>query len=241
MAKKISNAKRFINAFNDIDYALRTQLGFKRSMGFSDMIRRAASLNHLVRKYEDDLIDYGRLRNAIIHNSDDEKIIAEPHDEVTLKIEALANLIQTPPKVLDVLDVKDVFTISYDVSIKDTIVMMSSTKFSNIPIYKNGELIGVANGQKILDALGEYMSNNDNLEDFVKNNPIEIITNNMNFTNYYMVLHAGVTIDHVLNEFLNNRKLLVIILTKTGTMKEPPIGIITSSDYMELNKILENY
>ena len=145
-----TNAKRFINAFNQIDYALRVQHNFKRSMGFSDMIRRAVSINHLVRKYEDDLIDYGRLRNAIIHNSNDDVIIAEPHEDVVEKIESLAHLITTPPKALDVLVEKEVFTVNYDVSIKDVMQKITSTKFSNIPVYKHGELVGVANGQKIL-------------------------------------------------------------------------------------------
>ena len=85
--KTISHARRFINAYNQIDYALRVQHNFKRSMGFSDMIRRAVSLNHIVRKYEDDLIDFGRLRNAIIHGSNDDILIAEPHEDVVFKIE----------------------------------------------------------------------------------------------------------------------------------------------------------
>lgn len=236
-----TNAKRFINAFNQIDYGLRTQHNFKRSMGFSDMIRRAVSINHLVRKYEDDLIDYGRLRNAIIHNSNDEIIIAEPHEDVVEKIESLAHLITTPPKALDVLVEKEVFTVNYDVSIKDVIEKITSTKFSNIPVYKNGELVGVANGQKILNVLGECLLSNHDLDDFIASHKIEDIAKLPSEINYYMVMPADVTIDQVLAEFLKNRKLLVIILTKTGTMHEPPLGIITSSDYMELNKILENY
>ena len=56
-----SNSRRFINAYNAIDYAIRVQHNFKRSMSFSDVIRRAVPVNYLVRKYEDELIDYGRL------------------------------------------------------------------------------------------------------------------------------------------------------------------------------------
>ena len=119
--KTLSNAKRFINAYNQIDYSLRVQHNFKRSMGFSDMIRRAVSINHIVRKYEDDLIDFGRLRNAIIHGSNDDVIIAEPHEDVVLKIEHLERLITTPPKALDVLNEKDVLTVNFDMSIKDVI------------------------------------------------------------------------------------------------------------------------
>ena len=241
MSKETSNAKRFINAFNQIDYAIRVQHNFKRSMGFSDMIRRAVSVNHIVRKYEDDLIDFGRLRNAIVHYSNQDEIIAEPHIDVVEKIEGLAKLITTPPIVTDVLAEKGVFTVNYDVSIKDVIMRMTETKYSNIPVYKNGELIGVANGQKILNILGQKLLDGENAEEYLSCHSIEEIASMPNENNYYIVMPVNITIDRVLAEFLANRKLLVIILTKTGTMHEPPIAIITSSDYMELNKILENY
>ncbi len=241
MTKKQTNAKRFVNAFNQIDYALRVQHNFKRSMGFSDMIRRAVSVNHIVRKYEDDLIDYGRLRNAIVHNSNPDEVIAEPHEDVVDKIENLARLITTPPKVLDVLAEKDVFTVNFDVSIKEVIKKMTSTKFSNIPVYKDGELIGVANGQKILNILGEKLLEGESADEYLSTHNIDEIASMPNDNNYYMVMSANATIDQVLAEFLANRKLLVIIITKTGTMNETPLAIITSSDYMELNKILENY
>ena len=84
--KSQTNARRFINAYNKIDYAIRVQHGFKRSMSFSEVVRKAVPLNYIVRKYEDDLVDYGRLRNAIIHKSNDEYIIAEPHEEIVEKI-----------------------------------------------------------------------------------------------------------------------------------------------------------
>jgi len=238
---KQTNSKRFIKAFNQIDYALRTQHGFKRSMSFSDMIRKAVSMNHIVRKYEDDLIDYSRLRNAIVHSSDGEDSIAEPHDNVTAKIEKMAKLLTTPPKIIDVITEKDVFTVNYDLTIKDVIKKMSLTHFSNLPVYKNGELIGVANGQKILNILGDKLLAGEELEEYISNHTIEEIALLPSEVNYYEVMPANSTIDQVLAEFLTNRKLLAIILTKNGTMNEVPLGIITSSDYMELNKILENY
>ena len=37
---KNSNAKRFLDAYNDIDYALKTRYGMNRAMGFSDLIRK---------------------------------------------------------------------------------------------------------------------------------------------------------------------------------------------------------
>ena len=82
-----TNAERFITAYNSIDYSLRTIYNFKRSMSFSDVIRRGVVLNSVVRKYEEDLIDFGRLRNAIIHQGNSKYTIAEPHDDIVEKIE----------------------------------------------------------------------------------------------------------------------------------------------------------
>ena len=48
-------------------------------------------------------------------------------------------------------------------------------------------------------------------------------------------------LEEVMNMFFSNRKLLCVVLTKTGKMGETPVGIITSSDYMDLNKVIENY
>ena len=67
-----TNAERFLTAYNVIDYSLRTIYDFKRSMSFSDVVRRSVVLNSVVRKYEEDLIDFGRLRNAIIHITEKE-------------------------------------------------------------------------------------------------------------------------------------------------------------------------
>ena len=50
-----SNAKRFINAYNLIDHTLRTRHNIRRSLSFSDMIRKTVVVDYIVRKYEDEL------------------------------------------------------------------------------------------------------------------------------------------------------------------------------------------
>ena len=170
-----SNATRFINAYNLIDHELRVQHDFRRSMSFSEMIRKAVSLNFIVRKYEDQLIDYGRLRNAIIHKSNDEFIIADPHNSVVEEMEKIADLISAPPKVWDKVCKKDVVTVQYDVPLKRVIELIYTTSFSNLPVYKNNGLIGVANGQKILDVLGEQITKGVDINEFLNQTKIERI------------------------------------------------------------------
>ena len=241
MEQDKTNATRFIDAYNKIDYALRVQNNFKRSMSFSDMIRRAVVVNHIVRKYEDDLIDFGRLRNAIIHKSNDKFIIAEPHIDVVEKIEKIARLVATPPKVIETNCVHDVFTVAYDVKVMNVIEIMAQTSYSNIPVFKDGVLIGVANGQKIINQFGLFVAQGGSSADFLENKTIGEIVETETKQQYYHVVSVDISIEEIMNMFFTNRKLLCVILTKYGKMGETPIGIITTRDYMELNKIIENY
>ena len=241
MKKAQNNARRFINAYNKLDYAIRVQHGFKRSMSFSEVVRKAVPLNYVVRKYEEELIDYGRLRNAIIHRSNEEYIIAEPHDEVVEKLEHITNLVTTPPKALETACEKNVLCVQNDVKVKDVIQLIATSSFSNIPVYKNGELVGVANGQRILDELGKQVAEGKDLDDFIGKTKIENILSESATQKYYEVVSKDATVEEVLNIFNKNRKLMAVLITKNGTFSEMPLGIITTADLIQFNQILENY
>lgn len=241
MQKAQSNARRFINAYNQIDYSLRTQYNFKRSMSFSDLIRKAVLVNHVVRKYEDDLIDYGRLRNAIVHRSNDEFLIAEPHNEVVEAIEKICRLITTPPNALSSICHEDVLTVDADVNIKSVIKLMASKSFSNIPVYKDGILLGVANGQKLLEQVGKALLSNKNIDAFLENTQIQSILKTDSPFKQYEVVSAHATVDEILDLFYQNRKLVAVLITKNGSMQEVPLGIITTTNVVEMNEILDNY
>ncbi len=236
---KKTNSQRFISAYNSIDYTLKSRYNFSRSMGFSDVIRKTVSLNYIVRKNEDALIDYGRLRNAIVHNND-EFIIAEPHDNVVKDIERIEKLITAPPRALDYAR-RDVLVVEANKTMYEVITLMSTSKYSNIPVYNKDGLIGIANGQKILDSLGQYMLAGGKADIFLNNVKIEDMLSRIENSNYYDVAPIDITVETALDAFHQNSKLLAILITKTGSSKEMPLGIITGSDAMEMNKILDQY
>lgn len=244
MAKKElkeSNARRFLNAYNNIDYALKTRYNFNRSMGFSDMIRKTVVLNYIVRKNEDNLIDYGRLRNAIIHSNNEDIVIAEPHDSVVEDIERIEKLLTTPPKALDSVAHRDVLTISSSSSMNEVITLMANSSYSNIPVYQGDVLIGVANGQKILDSLGQYLLAGGKADEFLNHVKIEDMLSALENSNYYVIENAEVTVEEALNYFHNNPKLLAILITKNGEVNQKTLGIVTGSDVMNMNKIMDLY
>lgn len=236
-----TNAVRFINAYNLIDMALRHQGDMRRSLSYTEAVRRASRENPIVAKYEDKLIDYGRLRNAIVHNTNGETIIAEPHDNVVKDYEHIASLITTPPLAINTVAKKVVSTIEYNVKLKEVIEYDYTSGFSNIPIFKNGMLIGVANSSKILEVLGKKIHEKVNISEYIENTSIEEVLEEFTADNYYTIVSQKVTLDKVLSLFDENRKLLLVLITKNGTLLESPVGIITISDIVDINKTLDNY
>lgn len=236
-----TNAMRFLSAFNNIDYVIKTRYNFNRSMGFSEAVRKAVAFNYTIRKYEDDLVGYGRLRNAIVHGNDD-YIIAEPHTDVVEKIEKIERILTTPPRALDVVARRDVLTIHCSKSMREVIMLIASSNYSNIPVFNDdNEIIGIANGQKILDSFGRYMLAGGKSETFLDSVKIEDMLSKIENSNYYAFANKDITVEQALMLFHQNSKLLAILVTENGGAKEKPLGIMTGSDVLKMNKILENY
>ena len=118
---------------------------------------------------------------------------------------------------------------------------MAQSNFSNIPVYKDNQLIGVANGQKILNSMGQYMLSGGKCYSFLDNVQIEDMLSSLQNSNYYVVKKADCTVEEALNEFYNNHKLLAILFTKHGLNTEMPLGIMTGANVAEAQKILEDY
>ncbi len=239
---KTSNAMRFINAYNIIDQSLRGIYNFKRNISFADVVRRTVPLNSVIRHYEDKLIDYGRLRNSIVHNSTEERVIAEPHVEVVKEMEHIAQLISSPPKAVNCIKKKDVQIIDYRATIADAIALLSSRGFKSIPVYQEGALVGVLDSVQIVNVLGGALKNEVlNISKFISTTPVcDILTNN-NEGITYLVCSEEITVQEVLNYFYNNRKLQALIITKHGTENERAINILTNADFIDLNKIIDDY
>ena len=239
--KKLTNAERFIDAYNHLDYSLRTIYNFKRSMSFSDVVRRCVMLNSVVRKYEEDLITWGRLRNAIIHQGNSKYTIAEPHDDIVLKIERLAEIIAEPPKALDRVGNKEVITINSDMKVSLALELISRTGYGNLPIYEGDNLLGILNARKLLTILGSRVGDKINLQEFIDTCTVGEIVEEMGEDYYFMLADEDLTIDTAMNNFESNRKLLIILITKEGKETGKPLGIISSADIIDMKKILDVY
>lgn len=236
-----TNAVRFINAYNQIDQSLRAIYNFKRNITFSDMIRRAVSLNSVVRKYEDKLIDYARLRNAIIHNSNEDKIIAEPHDEVVEIMEKIAGLISQPPLALETVATKNVLVLDGNTSIKSALETIYKTGYKTIPVFENEVIMGVITASRIANVLGAQIEKGRNIEEFASFTDVRSVISEQDAGLIFTICSRELSVQEALDLFFHNRKLLAIIITKNGNNLERPLGIITAADIMDLNKVVDDY
>ena len=239
MEERNINAKRFIAAYNRLDQGLRDIYSIKRTLTFSDMIRKVANVNTVVSKFEEDLIDYGRLRNAIVHRSGDE-IIAEPNTEVVEKLEKVARLINTPPKVVDVLKYRKVYSVSGETKLNDILLEMGKSGYSVVPVYISGTLVGVINRKMIVDGLSNIIAQGKDIDDSI-NGPVADCLDIFNETSHYEVAPSTITIENLLYMFQQNRKLSSVVLTENGNYTEPAKFVIVSADLIDLNSVLDNY
>ena len=235
------NAKRFISCYNQIDQSLRNQCDLSKSISYTEAIRKAGRINAVVKKYEDKLIDYGRLRNAIVHSFNEDLIIAEPHTEVVEEYERLAKTICTPPLAINTVINRDIKTVEYNESVKDVIEKIYRSGNSNFPVYKEGMLIGVANSRKLIKEIGKKIYEKKDIDEYLESTNIEDAINEFGQDTYYTIANKDVTLDKILNLFSENRKLSLIIITETGSLLEQPIGVVAIGDIMDVNKELDNF
>ena len=239
MEEKNVNAKRFIAAYNRLDQGLRDIYSIKRTLTFSDMVRKVANVNTVVSRFEEDLIDYGRLRNAIVHKSGDE-LIAEPNIEVVEKLEKIARIINTPPRVIECLRPRKVYTVDGDTTLKEVVLQMERSGYSVVPVYISGTIVGVINRKMIVDGIGRFIEQQKDIDDSI-NEPVSKCLDIFNETNHYEVAPASLTIENLMYMFQQNRKLSSVILTENGNYTEPAKVVIVSADLIDLNTILDNY
>lgn len=234
-----TNGERFLAAYNKLVQALRYTYNLKPAVGYSEMIRKVAPMNSLIKKYEDRLIECGRLRNAIVHGAGD-TLIAEPNLEIVEELEQITRLVTTPPRVLDVLAKRKVFSCEGTASLGFVCKNMYENGYSIVPVYLKGTLVGVINRKMIVDAIGGAVATALNVDALLAE-PVANCLDVLNVSSHYEVAPSSITVDSILFMFQQNRKLGTVVITKEGNYSEPPLAVVVTSDTIDLQSVLDNY
>ena len=234
---RMSNAVEFISAYNTIDSRLRAIYRGKGNLQFSDLVRRCAEFNKTVRRYEDDLLLCARLRNVIVHESKKDRIIAEPCDDLTRLICHVAELLSSPPK-LSALKDKNVTGIDADATLADALVRFAQTNYSNLPVYREGRMLGILNNRRVVRVVGQALERGEDIDEFLKTLCVDVLHEEDMFR-FYKVLGKENTVQEAIDAFEENRKLLAVLVTASGYVGDKIVNLLTSADIPLLIRMLE--
>ena len=134
------NAVRFLRSYNNIESRLKSLYNAKPTQNFTDLVKRCSDLNITVRRYESELVDYGKLRNAIVHRTTNmgETVIANPCDEVVQNIEFIEMLLCRPPRVTDAIKVKKIATVFADKPLVTAVETFAEQWQKTLIVYDHG-------------------------------------------------------------------------------------------------------
>ena len=145
----ISNAARFLQSYNRIEAQLKLIHGARAAMNFTDLVKKCSDEDITVRRYCSELIDYGKLRNAIVHRAagaTDETVIAVPCDDVVQNIEFIEGLLCKPPRLIDAIKVKKIASVFADKPVLSAVENFREHRQKTLIVYDHGTMVGVATG-----------------------------------------------------------------------------------------------
>ncbi len=240
-----NNATRFLKSYNRIEAQLKLlyNCNTRANMSFTDLVKRCSDLDITVRRYAAELIDYGKLRNAIVHrevDGDRETVIAVPCDEVVSTIEFIEAMLCRPPRLIDAIKVKKVASVFADHPVLDAVSAFRENWQKTLIVYDHGKMIGVINSYGLYAEIEARVKGGADLAHFFKETLCRDIVHPAEMEKY-RVMAKDATVFEVFVAFEEQKHLLAVIVTETGTFGEKALSIITPSDFPRINRFLENY
>lgn len=135
-------SERFEVAFNQIHRTLKHIVKIKDDK-FKVLLDQGARRHHLISKYHSDLKQYAKLRNSLVH--DKRKLgyyIAEPHIDVVIHIEKIADLLNRPNYALSIATRK-IISFDYESSLSVVFQEIKKHGYSQYPVYDKNKFVGL--------------------------------------------------------------------------------------------------
>ncbi|UCZ52901.1 CBS domain-containing protein [Bacillus shivajii] len=227
-------AERFEVAFNIIDERIK-KIVSHYDRRFTALVREGAKTHHLIRFYKEDLEQYAKLRNAIVHDKKEiGYYIADPHIDIVKHIEDIAQIFTSPNYALTIAT-KNVVYYNVEDSLLELIQGVKEHAFSQYPIYKGKDCIGILKTGDIAKWMAKHVVNS--IVDLADIKVMDIMIN----VNQHPLAFASKSInifevENIYKEYHKQSKdLEAVIITENGKEDESPLGFITAWDIIEID------
>ncbi len=233
------NAARFLKSYNKIESQLKLLYNERPTQNFTDLVKRCTDRNLTVRRYENELVDYGKLRNAIVHRTGSEELfIANPSDEVVETIEFIARQLCDPPRITDAFKNKQLAKVFADKPLLTAVEEFAATRKKSLVVYDHGKTAGVLNTYYVLRLIAECAARGGNVTEYLAGTLCGDVLDGQQLA-HYEFLRSDATVFDVFAAFEERKDLYAVIVTENGKLGEKALLVLTPSDFPAINRCLE--
>lgn len=234
------NAARFLKSYNRIESQLKFLYGAHPAVNFTDLVKRCTDRNLTVRRYENELVDYGKLRNAIVHRSGGgELFIANPCDDVVASIEYIERQICNPPRATAAVKPRKIASVFADKPLLTAVLAFAQYKQKTLLVYDHGTMAGVLNSYALYEEIAARAAAGENVTEFLAKTPCGALIGET-LPAQYLLLPETATVFDVFEAFERQKDLFAVIVTENGAVGEKALLLLTPSDFPLINRYLES-
>ena len=234
----MTNGEKFLTIYNNLEQFLKKKIEAEEHIPFQQLVRFSSEKYKELYFYRHDLIEYGQLRNAIVHTRDGNKLIAEPLEETVENFEKIYLKITRPKTILEIIKNK-VFVFSPEDTLEKVLKFMGEKDFTTIPVYEGKTFRGVIKSSRLTHWLIESSKNSEYID--YKSVKLEELLTFKEEINIIKFVARDTNVYEIRDIYKKNiptmNQIDAIIITEKGSPNESPLGIITDWD---IPKIFEN-
>lgn len=234
----MSNANEFLSTFNKMEHFFKGLVEGESYTSFSSMIHMLKKSNTAIDHYGRKLREYNDLRNAIVHERIDGRIIAEPNEYAVKDFKFIYEKLTTPKKVTDICN-HEVYSLSLKSKLSEALKVMGEKDFSQIPIYDDNRFVVMLNSDTICKWMYKVLSN-DLI--YISDTTVEDVVSHASEFRITLFRSKDTNVYDLIELFRDNiekpKQIDAIIITHNGKKEDRPLAIITDYD---IPALLENY
>ena len=235
---KERNSDAFLGAFSTIENALKKAQGNSEYTPFPELLNNAGAKSAVVRKHKDELKMFASLRNAIAHQRIELEAIAEPHDHVVAKIQAIASKLENPPSVFPAFR-EDIQPFALNDAIGDAAAYMYQHSYSQVVIVDKSVVCSVLTANTLARWLGRNVA--EGLVD-LEETPVSDVLECAEFEDNFKLVSKACNCYEAIEMFQQaqeqGKPLDALLISEHGRSNETTLGIITPFQMPELIKII---
>jgi hypothetical protein len=224
---------QFLDCYNKIDKYLTDLDDFDFSTTYSQKVIKLAERNSVIRRFKNELLTYGKLRNAIVHNPKiGSEPIAEPHRDILSNLEKIYKEVTNPIKVFPKYKCK-ILGASNNEYINSIMQEMTLKSFSQFPVFEKDKVIELITTNTISRWLSNILETDGTL--IIEQVRIKDLVPFIEFPKNYKFIAKNTNVYQAYDYFANcifeeKRNLDVLFITDSGKDSEGLLGIITIED-----------